>query len=75
MQNSDFRLSELELAKLNHVIRQYSRGFHASEGEPVNDITVCFEFGVPFLRFVTVSVSGSKPIDLDDIELDRAPQS
>jgi hypothetical protein len=73
MQNTDFELSALELAKLKQAIRQFSRGFRASEGEPVNDVTVCFEFGVPFLRFVTVSVSGSKPVDLDDIDLALAP--
>ncbi len=48
MQNSDFELSALELAKLNQAIRQFSRGFHAEEGDPVNDVTVCFEFGIPF---------------------------
>lgn len=69
MQNKDFELTDLELAKLNQAIRKISRDHYASEGEPVNDVSVCFAFGVPFLRFITVSVSGSTPIDLDEVEL------
>lgn len=75
MQKKDFELTDLELAKLNQAIRKISRDHYASEGEPVNDVSVCFAFGVPFLRFITVSVSGSTPIDLDEVELDPVASS
>lgn len=75
MQNTDFELTDMELAKLNQVVRKISREQYASEGEPANDVSVCFAFGVPFLRFITVSVSGSTPIDLDEVELDPVASS
>lgn len=70
MQNKDFELSNLELDKLNHVIQKISRNYYASEGEPVNDVTVTFEFAAPLGRSVWVSVSGSVRVDLDDVTLD-----
>jgi|GEM_PF-6565009 len=70
MDNKSFELSELELAKLNATIRKISRSYYAAEGEPVNDITVTFDFMVPLGRMVSVSVSGSAPVDLDEVILD-----
>lgn len=73
MKHKDFELSDLELAKINQVLRGIARSNYASEGEPVNDWRVTFEFAVPLGRsMISVSVSGSSAVDLDDVVLDPA---
>ena len=70
MQNKDFELSQSELAKLSQVIGDISRSHYACNGEPVNDITITFNFLVPLWeRSVQVSIAGSTVIDLRDVNL------
>lgn len=70
MEKKDFELSDLEIAKINQVIEEIARNYYASEREPINDMQVIFDFGVPLGRMISVSVSGSLPVDLDDVVLD-----
>lgn len=72
MEHKDFELTDLELAKINQVLRGIARSDYASEGEPVSDLTVTFAFAVPLGRMISVSVSGSPAVDLDDVVLDPA---
>jgi hypothetical protein len=68
MENKDFELSEEELVKLNTHIQRLSLRYREVEQESISDITISFEFVVPYGRFVKVSVSGSEFLYLEDVE-------
>jgi len=69
LEQADFLLSDEELMKLNNLTQTVAKRTYKSEGESVGDVTVTFEFGVPYLRFVYVSVGGSERVCLDDINI------
>lgn len=70
MEHKDFKLSDLEIAKINQVLREIAQNHYASDGETVSDLTITFAFAVPMGRVISVSVSGSPAVDLDDVVLD-----
>ncbi len=70
MDARDFELSDPELIKINAFINSLSRQFRESERESIDDVTITFNFSIPLGRTIYISVSGSTPVNLEDI-IDR----
>lgn len=58
----DFSLTEAELAKINEFIRETVDAFYARnpDEDPLDQVSVNFEFAAGLGRFVTVSIAGKE---------------
>lgn len=67
--NRNLMLSPEEIHKVKRYIRCEAQRKMVFDGEPADNWTITFEFAVPDLRFVYISVDGARRIELSEIEV------